>query len=563
MFRTMSRRTSLAAVPLALTMAAAGLTGVARAAGSEPVQAAAATAAAPASAINWTACQSGFQCANVSVPLDYDSPSGKEIKLSVVRLRAADPGRRIGSLFLNPGGPGGSGVDLARGIAPYLPLELRGRFDIVGFDPRGVARSTPLRCFNTFEEALGVLGDYAYPITTKQELDQSKKDAALAAACKSHGGDIARHMSTADVARDMDFLRNAVGDRKLNYLGFSYGTQLGQTYANLFPQRVRSVVLDGVLDPISWTSGRGSNGTRLPFTSRIRSDQGAKATLAQFFKLCDKGADCKFSGNSAKRFAALLKKLPVEYNDANTVPTQSDLIAITLGVMYGPEIWSDYARWLTDLEAYVNGDGSAKAVDTSMAKLRRKLGAAAPTQEEYPNFIEGFPGVGCSDSTNPSKLSAWQRAADDADKKYGYFGRIWTWTGGPCRTWTRDAHQDRYTGPWTARTANPVLIVGNYYDPATAYHGAVTANRLLPGSRLLSYAGWGHTAYLLGNYCVDSRVTDYLVTGRLPRAGTVCQPNADPFEPFEAVAAASAGAGAAKVLRAQMLPPAVREAIGR
>ncbi|MEP6463717.1 MAG: alpha/beta fold hydrolase [Frankiaceae bacterium] len=187
---------------------------------------AAASTAAPR--LSWSACQGGFQCATARVPLDYNHPTGATISLALIRLPAGNPHQRIGSLFVNPGGPGGSGVDIVRGIAQFLPLQLRGRFDIVGFDPRGVMRSTPLRCFPTFREALSVLPPFPFPLTPRQENVQGAADAALAAACAQRGGAILAHMSTADVARDMDLLRQAVGDRSLNYLGFSYGSFLAR-----------------------------------------------------------------------------------------------------------------------------------------------------------------------------------------------------------------------------------------------------------------------------------------------------------------------------------------------
>jgi len=228
--------------------------------------------------INWTPCRGAFQCARTTAPLDYDRPFATTISLALIRLPAADPAQRIGSLFVNPGGPGGSGVDFVRQAGRSLPLELRGRFDIIGFDPRGVAESTPLRCFATFQEAVAVLPPFAFPINDEEQAQWRTGDQALSAACADRGGAIQNHMSTANVARDLDLLRQAVGDDKLNFLGYSYGSSIGATYANLFPDRVGALVVDGLLNPVAWSTGTDDESATLPFTSRLGSDASASST---------------------------------------------------------------------------------------------------------------------------------------------------------------------------------------------------------------------------------------------------------------------------------------------
>jgi pimeloyl-ACP methyl ester carboxylesterase len=486
----------------------------------------------------------------VRVPLDYDRPQGKTIKVSVIRLPAAAPQRRLGALFLNPGGPGGSGVDIARGLGAFLPLELRERFDIVGIDPRGISRSTPLRCYRTFDEASQDVPPFEYPHTRRQENRQIEADRALAGACRQNAGPVLRHMSTADVARDMDAVRAAMGDPQLNFLGLSYGSQLGQTFANMFPARVRSMVIDGVIDPRAW-AGTVAGGDRVPVGTRLASAQGAQRTLHAFFRRCDAaGRDCAFSGNSRQRFARLVRA--AENGDIPRVRVNG-LISITLGALYASWVWPDLATFLRAIER-----GAPQApVERTRTALRSALGLAAAQQEEYLNVIEGFPGVTCSDGDNPDGYRAYRNAADRAEQEYGYFGRLWNWAGSVCAEWPKLAGRDRYTGPWTAATPHPVLVVGNYFDPATRYKGAVTASRLLPNSRLLSYAGWGHTAFFAGNYCIDAAVTRYLVTTRPPAEGSVCQPAGSPFGP----AAARAATPGAKLAIAALLPAAVRQAM--
>jgi pimeloyl-ACP methyl ester carboxylesterase len=554
MVRPDSRRRVAAMVVGVLLAGLAAFTGSTASTAAVPV-------AATARPLTWTSCRDGFQCTTAFAPLDYNQPDGVKVGVSLIRLPAGNPRQRIGSLLLNPGGPGGSGVDFARGVAQFLPLELRSRFDIVGFDPRGILRSTPLRCFNTFEQAVDVLPMFAFPLTAGEERAQGRSDRTLARACDHHGGPILAHMSTADVARDMDFVRQSLGEAKLTYLGFSYGSFLGQVYANLFPNRVRALVIDGVLDPIAWTTGRGQQARTTPFGVRLHSDDGALRTLGEFFRLCDAaGSDCAFSGNSRHRYARLtaeLRKKPLQDESGDKI-TYADLVGITLGAMYDPSVWPDAAQFFADLER----QAKPATLTRSRARLRADLGLAAATQEQYPNVVEGAVGVICSDSVNPHSFTAWRRAAHTAAKQVRYFGRAWAWVASACAQWPTGVGADRYLGPWTARTSSPVLVVGNFFDPATRYQGAVTASRLLPNSRLLSYAGWGHTAYFgRGNFCINDHVTRYLVTTVTPPAGTICAPEGSPFGPTQATALARQAARSAAALNRVTLPQVVRNSL--
>ena len=520
----------------------------------------ASTAAAAVPALDWTDCGDGFQCATARVPLDYDHPRGTKISLALIRLPAGDPARRIGLIFINPGGPGGSGVDFVRAAGPILYSdEVRARFDLVGFDPRGIIGSTPLRCFETFDQALAVLPPMAFPVTRAEERIWIRSDRALARACAQRGGAILDHMATADVARDLDLLRRAVGDDKLSYVGYSYGTYLGATYANLFPNKVRALVVDGVLDPVAWATGRGDQARTLPFSTRLRSDQGALATLNEFFRLCDAGADnCAFSaGNPRRRFARLAERLleePVQLPDGQggTFPfTYADLVATALGAMYDPASWPDLAGFLQQLWDLAQPQAAAATLRT----LHARLGGLQ--QEEYPNFVEGFPGVACSETDNPANVGAWARAARASDQRFRYFGRLWTWITSICQPWPgQDA--DRYDGPWTRRTSNPVLVVGTRFDPATRYQGAVILDNLLPRSRLLTLDGWGHTT-LFSSACIDAHVSGYLLTARVPPRGTVCQPDTVPFAQPAAQAQTLAAGGASS--RAAVIPPMIRRLV--
>jgi pimeloyl-ACP methyl ester carboxylesterase len=507
----------------------------------------------------WTACGDeapGFECATARVPLDYDRPHGARISLALTRLPASDPGRRIGSIFFNPGGPGGSGVGFLQAVGPLLYSdEVRARFDLVSFDPRGVAASTPLQCFETTDDALAATAPMAFPVTRAEERVWVQADRTWQRACAERGGPILDHMSTANVARDMDLLRRAVGDRKMTYVGYSYGTAIGSTYANMFPDKVRAVVIDGVIDPVSYTTGRGDQARTLPSDARLRSEQGAYDTLQGFLRLCDLGGpNCAFSGgNPKRRYDRLARRLlaePAQLPDGQggTAPfTYADLVGTTLGAMYDASSWPDLAAFLQELDTLTSPARAAK----TLRGLRQRLGLGA--RAPYEQVLEGFAGVWCLDPINPDRPSAWARAAHRADRRDPYFGRPWIWFGSICAQWPGH-DSDRYLGPFDRRTANTVLVVGNRNDPATRYQDAVSTSRLLGRGRLLTVAGWGHTSLFLSS-CADAYVSRYLLTGRVPPAGTVCQVDEVPF-----AQPAAAAASVATSAHAYLLPPTLTAA---
>jgi pimeloyl-ACP methyl ester carboxylesterase len=491
--------------------------------------------AAPAK-LTWNKCFSDigpYQCTTVQVPLDYDEPKGASISLALTRLPATDGAHRIGSLFLNPGGPGGSGVDMVVFGGPFLFTdEVRARFDLVGFDPRGVGRSSALRCFGTTRQWEPAFTPFAFPTTPEEEQVWMAADAYVAGACAQRAGRIIEHMSTANVARDLDVLRQAVGDAKLSYYGVSYGSFLGQTYANMFPRSFRALVIDGVLDPIAWVNTGGA----IPFSTRLRSDDGAMATLNEFFRLCDAGGEnCAFAPDSADRFAAIADKLNqdgpvvVDLPDGPVELNYSILIAITLSpTLYDSSQWEDFDDVLASIEEQVLGSARVAARGGSFARSSfRPAYIAKRGFPRYPNFLENFPAVACSDTDNPDSYAVWSAQAAAAEESFGYFGPPWTWFTSICQPWPA-TDSDRYTGPFDTETDAPVLVVGNLFDPATRYEGAVTAHELLPNSALLTVHGWGHTSLFLSG-CADETIARYLIDVATPAEGTVCEQDHVPF----------------------------------
>ena len=489
---------------------------------------AAAGAAPAAAAIDWEACGSdfpGIECATTAVPLDYDRPGGATTEIALARVPAT-AANHVGTVFVNPGGPGGSGVSMVlSGFGEFLHANLDGRFDVVGFDPRGVGASDPLHCFDSEDELFAFLSAAPlFPYAESQYRPFYDHWASLAGRCLTRGETIAEHMSTADVVRDLDLLRRKVGDRGLTYLGFSYGSYIGNTYANLFSRNIRALVIDGVLNPRLWSSGW-----------QIHSDRVAtQEEFNEFLRLCEEaGPQCAFGDGkrTAERWEALARSVerrPIDLGDG-FLYTYDFLIGDATGAMYRPEVWGGpdgYATFLDFVADAALGDQAAAA--RARAVRSRVLAALADgrvREADYPNGLDAYYGNQCADTEYPGTFVQF-RAIDRYARAGSRFGPYWWWSNNGCTHWP--VADDRYAGPWTARTTAPVLVVGNYFDGVTDYAGAVATSRFLKNSRLLSYAGWGHTAYGR-NECTREFVNAYLLRQKLPPAGSVCPANPNPF----------------------------------
>ncbi|MFG1608230.1 alpha/beta hydrolase [Actinoplanes sp. NPDC049265] len=513
----------------------------------------------PAPKLDWYPCYDWAECATADLPVDYDRPNGPTTQVAVLRVKARDQEHKIGSLFLNPGGPGGSGTSIALSSPYFLGPELLQKFDIVGFDPRGIANSDNVKCFkNTREQTEKLSGmNVLFPWTPEETAAYIASAQELGRSCSTTGKKLAGAMSTAEVARDMDVLRRAVGDEKLSYLGFSYGTALGQYYANMFPDRFRALTVDGVIDPTKWTGDQQTQDQTLD--DRIRSADGAYKALTEIFKRCDAaGAElCPESGKFAADFALVADRLrakPLELEDeaGKYYFRYSDFVGQALGMLYDPSGSEIIVLMTQDLLTLTDPGTSADRRDAAAKALTERLaghGGRPGRDFPYYNDAEANAAVICTDGLHPAGAARWAQLTAAADERAPYFGRAWGWGDAMCArdTWTVQ-DEDAYTGPFTRRTSAPVLVVGNYWDPATNYNDAVSSAALLPNSRLLSNDSWGHTAYGTSE-CATGAVDQYLLTGAVPAEGTVCVGDVQPFQP-----APEAKARGAKQTRTERAP---------
>ncbi len=508
-------------------------------------------AAVAAPRLSWRACPrgsdaalAGFRCARLRVPLDYRHPRGRQITLAVVKHPATRPRARIGTLFMNPGGPGGQGTVQIPDWYLQLPQTARQRFDVVSWDPRGIGQSTAVQCFaNPASEAafLGVSADF--PVTAAQQATYITRWRGLGRRCAARARQLLRHVSTADTARDLDRLRQAVGARQLTYWGLSYGTILGATYANLFPSRVRAVVLDGDIAPSAWTAP-GDQRPALSISLRIGSDAGAGLNLNALLAYCGRApvARCAFSAGSARatqrKFNLLLARL-------RRAPIRLDAVSLTYAQLLGelddgldlsqpfkdprlpPTAWSQGWQGIAGpLQKLWTASQSAAATPPAGAATS-PLGHAAAAAERYAGPEQAL-AVICGDTPNPTSPQRYINLQRFVVRRAGPIGLSALWGDEPCATWpVRTA--DPYQGPWNRWTANPILVVGNTVDPATPYANAIGMAAQLRRARLLTVTGYGHTELLNPSACASRYITAYLIRGILPPARTACRQDRQPF----------------------------------
>lgn len=461
--------------------------------------------AGPQGSLPWEPCGGGFDCADLSVPLDHADPAGEHIDLALIRRPAGEPGARLGSLVVNPGGPGASGVEfVSLDAETYFSRDVLAQFDIVGFDPRGVGGSAPVDC--GFEEASEEADDIPFPPETdqdRQELVASLE--RLAAECERRSGDLLPHLSTEAAARDLDLLRAGLGEETLSYHGISYGTFLGATYASLFPTRIRAMVLDGAVDPEVW-QGDGSQMVR---DQTAAFDQ----ALSAFFAACRRNRDtCSFGdGDPAAALDRLVVELADEPSGGSRPADDGAVIQTVVSALYNDASWPELAEALRRAE---NGDVSL------LRTLANGPVHQPPGDRDY-NFAAANIAIVCADRTSTPDIQTLERLAEELEEVNPHFGPGIAYGELTCTDWPPVA--SRYTGPYRADGAPPILVLGTTGDPATPVAHARALAAQLSSGVLLVREGQAHGAYGYANDCVDTAVDAYLLALTVPEDGTTCQ----------------------------------------
>ncbi|HVN13930.1 MAG TPA: alpha/beta hydrolase [Kineosporiaceae bacterium] len=451
--------------------------------------------------VAWTDCDGGFQCAKVTVPVDWAHPDAATLQLAVLRRPAT--GQRLGSLLINPGGPGVGGASWVREAAGTFGGALRSSYDLVGWDPRGTGDSAPVHCLDDSQLGAYYAGDMT-PDNGAEVQQFVESQRAFARACQAHTGTILAHVDTVSTARDMDVLRAALGDRVLTYYGASYGTYLGAWYAQEFPWRVGRMVLDGAVDP-SLTSEQYAQGQALGFTRAVRA----------YLKDCLSQDGCPFRGtvdDAMSQLQGLLAR-------ADTAPlptsggrqlTQSLMATGLAQGMYAQALWPTVTQGITQA---MRGDGSQLLALSDQYTDRDSHG-------RYGEDLTAYSPIYCLDHAPSGTVDQVLARARVFGASYPPLGDFIATGDVQCVVWPLRAVVPAQR--LTARGAAPIVVIGTTDDPATPYEWAKSLASQLSSARLLTRTGQGHAAYRQGNPCIDRAVDRYLVQGTLPAAAQVC-----------------------------------------
>lgn len=453
--------------------------------------------------LDWTDCGRA-KCTKVEVPIDYDQPDGDTLELSV-RLYPAANGRSERSLFVNPGGPGGSAVDFASSMSGSLGKSVTDVYDVVGVDPRGVGESTPLTCLDddAFTEFVDTDPD---PETPAEISDLREANAAMGEACEANSGELASHVSTHEVAEDMDVVRALLGRDQLDWFGASYGTQIGATYADLFPERVGRMILDGAVDPAA-----------TPFESAMGQVTGFQRAFDAYAADCIANDDCPLGGSVKEARATVaglfdqLDRQPLPAGEGREVTEGQAFYGVALP-LYSQQTWYVLTDALTQALEQNNG--------STLAALSDAYFERQPDGSYNGNQGQVIYAVNCLDAGTDPTLQEVEAELPRFESVSPVFGRALGWGVLGCTDWPLKS--DTPQEPVTAAGAAPIVVVGTTRDPATPYENSVKLAQELESGVLLSRDGDGHTAYNQGNTCIDETLDAYLVDGTVPDDGTKC-----------------------------------------
>jgi pimeloyl-ACP methyl ester carboxylesterase len=455
--------------------------------------------------ISWSDCDD-FQCGTFNVPLDYAHPSQGTLTLNVVRRPANDGSDRIGQLLVNPGGPGVSGTDFVRQASYFLDDSILDKYDVVGWDPRGVGTGdSAVHCL-TDQQTDQYLAADPTPDNATEVAQLLVMQRNFTKACKANSGSLLPHIGTENSARDMDILRAALGEGRTDYLGFSYGTELGATYANLFPERVGRMVLDGAVDP-TLTSTQIALG-------QVRGFQRATDAFIQDCLARD-GCPLGPSASSAEhQIFDLLNQVDAKplTTDSGRPLTESLATTGMLAAMYDQA--NGWPALRIALSQAFQGNGTALLALADSYSERNSDGTYSS------NVNAAFPAISCTDRPDSASAVEVTRALPQFEHISPVFGRNFAWSETACKNWP--VSHGAFPQKLTAKGASPILVIGTTRDPATPYEWAVGLAKQLDSGVLLTRNGDGHTAYHSGNDCIDQTVNDYLLNDTVPPNGKVC-----------------------------------------
>ncbi|HEU0213954.1 MAG TPA: alpha/beta hydrolase [Jiangellaceae bacterium] len=454
--------------------------------------------------LEWETCREEFECATARVPLDYDAPDGEVIELALLRAPATGDDR-LGTLVVNPGGPGGSGIDYA--ASTVVNDAVHERYDIVGFDPRGVGESTPVDCLSDADLDEFVSADGS-PDDADEVLLLQVQATEFTGGCATRAVELLPHIGTSDVARDVDVLRAVLGDEQLNYLGKSYGTFIGALYAEQFPERVGRVVLDGAIDP-------ALTGAELA----LGQADGFERALGAYLDHCLEGEECPLGRIETEARSTLANLLDVI--DATPLPTADEsrpltqslaLRGIALPLYLNPD--EGYAVLSLALDDALAGDGAALLTLADLYLFRN------PDGTYDGNTNEAIYAVNCLDRPHAGSIAEIEAAAPAFEAASPIFGPFLAWDEVTCVEWPVPPASE--PARVSAAGAAPIVVVGTTGDPATPYEWAESLAAQLESGVLVSYEGSVHTAYREGSDCIDEAVDTYLVDGTVPDDGLRC-----------------------------------------